>query len=100
MRHILIAAIASLGLAAHLSAMDSTEMAASMPLNSTCVMCGAEVGKSPSLTKITVGEGGEAKTYYVACEGKTCSDAFAKDPAPVLKKVFSKDAIGFKTGAK
>ncbi len=66
-------------------------------VNSSCPMCGNAVGETPSKVKITVGEGAEAKTYFIACDNKTCADAMMKDPEPTLKKHFGKDAPGAKT---
>ena len=102
MSHTALAALFALGLglAVPLVAAESTEHGALATLNSHCVMCGSEVGASPVLTKLTVGEGTDAKSFYLACESKPCAEALLKDPAPVLKKTFGKDAPGAKTMGK
>jgi len=66
-------------------------------LNSECPMCHKAVGDKPSTVKITVGEGAESKVYLLACKSKECADMFTKDPEPVLKKTFGKEAAGPKT---
>lgn len=89
------------GATSSLSAMDQN-MPGMMPgmMNSMCPMCDKPVGDKPASVKVTVGEGADAKTCMMAFDSMDCAKMFAKDPAPVLKKAFGKDAPGFKTGNK
>lgn len=93
-------AVLAVGAAMPLAAMDkesSSEKAPSATLNTTCPMCSKAVGEDPDKVKITVGEGAQAKSYYIASDSKTCSDEFMKNPEPYMKKLFGKDAPGAKT---
>lgn len=97
MRTLTLLTMLALGAVAPLSAMEAEAHHAATVLNSECPMCHKAVGDKPSTVKITVGEGAEAKSFLIACESKECSDAFMKNPEPVLKKTFGKEAPGPKT---
>ena len=90
-------ALMALATAAPLAAMEGDESHHHMAINSMCPMCSKAVGDKPSTVKITVGEGADAKTYMVACDTDTCAMMFMKNPEPVLKKAFGKEAPGAKT---
>lgn len=96
MRTLTLLALLALGAVAPLAAMEADTHHAAM-LNSECPMCGKAVGDKPATVKITVGEGADAKVFLLACESKECADRFMKNPEPVLKKTFGKDAPGPKT---
>jgi len=97
MRTLTLFTILALGAVAPLAAMEAQTVKANTYINSECPMCHKAVGDKPSTVKITVGEGADAKVCYMACESKECADAFMKDPEPVLKKTFGKEAPGPKT---
>ena len=65
---------------------DNTAMKS---MNSMCPMCDKPVGDKPEKVKITVGEGASAKSFFLACDSKMCSDEFMKNPEPVFQKNFS-----------
>jgi hypothetical protein len=89
------------GATTSISAMDQDMPGmASGPMNAMCPMCDKPVGAKPSTVKVTVGEGADAKTCMMGFDSMDCAKAFSKDPEPVLKKAFGKDAPGFKTGNK
>ncbi len=70
---------------------------AMMAMNSTCPMCMKGIGEHPMLTKVTVGDGANAKSFMIGMDSKDCQEAFQKDPEAGLKKTFGKDAPGPKT---
>lgn len=92
------------GLGMPLVAMDK-DMTTDKPspmvaMNTHCPMCTKPIGENPATVKMTIGEGAEAKTCYMAMDSATCAQAFTKDPEQALRKQFGKDATGAKTPAK
>ena len=98
MRTLTLLTLMAIGASAPLMAMEHDDHhVIPTTVNTMCPMCDKAVGDKPTNVKITIGEGAEAKTYLVACDSKNCADMFTKDPEPVLKKTFGKNAPGAKT---
>lgn len=79
-------------------AMDKPSPTAAV--NAHCPMCSKPIGDNPAKVKMTIGDGADAKTCYMAMDSTMCAQEFAKDPEPYLRKQFGKDAPGAKTPGK
>ena len=98
MRTLTLITLMAIGTSAPLMAMEHEDhQAKTTTLNTMCPMCDKTVGDKPTNVKLTVGEGAEAKTYLVACDSTNCAEIFMKNPEPMLKKTFGKEAAGAKT---
>ena len=97
MRTLTLLTMLALSALAPLAAMEADTPTTPKMLNSDCPMCHKAVGDKPSTIKITVGEGAEAKSFMLACDSKGCCDEYMKNPEPVLKKTFGKNAPAPKT---
>ena len=100
MRIFSLLTLLTLAVSAPLAAMDHEDHGKGVtatPMNTECPMCDKAIGDKPTMVKITVGEGKDAKVCHMACDSKDCAAAFVKDPEPALKKKFGKDAPGPKT---
>ncbi len=67
------------------------------PINTTCMMCGKDVGADSKNLTLKVSDDKTSKTMTMACCSQACSDEFMKDPAAAMKPHFGKNAAGPKT---